>query len=98
MLDYGPVLPALDSPWCVEEIGGDSPQGYKQPAPPRQAIIAWCRSLALRTAPADAVVRLHGDLDGERSIFVPMHAHLLVDEPYETLYLIQDGLNLELNS
>jgi hypothetical protein len=36
MLDYGPVLPALDSPWCVEEIGGDSPQGHKQPAPPGQ--------------------------------------------------------------
>jgi hypothetical protein len=29
---------------------------------------------------------------------VPMHAHLLVDEPYEMLHLIQDGLNLELNS
>jgi hypothetical protein len=43
-------------------------------------------------------MRLHRDLDRERPAFVTMHSHLLVDEPNETLHLIQDGLNLELNS
>ncbi len=75
----------------------DSPQGHKQPAPPGQAIIAWCRSLALRAAPADAVVRLHRDLDRERPTRVTMHAHLLVDETHEMLHPIQNGLNLKLN-
>jgi hypothetical protein len=88
-----------DRPPCLEN---PRPEGAESsltdnvtspfPAEPRQ-----CRSLALRTAPADPVVRCHGDLDGERPIFVTLHAHLLVNEPYEMLHLIQDGLNLELN-
>ena len=75
------VLGALHSPRCVEEMRRDSPQGHKQPMPLRQAIVAWCRSLALRAASADAVMRLHRDLDRERATLVAMHAHLLVDEP-----------------
>jgi len=39
-------------------------------------------------------MRLYRDLDRLRSPLAAKHAHLLVDEPYETLHLIQDGLNL----
>ena len=39
-------------------------------------------------------MRLHGDLDRLRSPLAAMHSHFLVYEPYETLHLIQDGLNL----
>ncbi len=39
-------------------------------------------------------MRLYDDLDHLRSRLAAMHSDLLVDEPYETLHLIQDGLNL----
>jgi hypothetical protein len=39
-------------------------------------------------------MRLQGDLDQLRPPLAAKHAHLLVDEPYETLHLVQDGLNL----
>jgi hypothetical protein len=39
-------------------------------------------------------MRLYGDLDRLRSLRAAKHSDLLVYEPYETLHLIQDGLNL----
>src|ERR1019366_4023595 len=50
--------------------------------------------LTTRTAPAYAGMRLYGDLDGLRSLRAAKHSDLLVYEPYQTLHLIQDGLNL----
>jgi hypothetical protein len=71
--------------------------------------INWCGDvISSGFTPETRIADLHrirfnlqlseSDLDGERPTFVTMHSHPLVDEPYETLYLIQDGLNLELNS
>ena len=48
----------------------------------------------MRTAPADPVMRLYGDLDGRLPLPAAMHSDVLVYEPHETLHLIQDGLNL----
>src|ERR1035441_4780580 len=93
-----PVVGTLHPPWRVEKVGRNSPQGHKQPAPFRQAIIAWCRSLTLRAAPAHPPMWFHRDPDRERSSLVRMYTHLLVDEAHETLHPIQNGLNLKLNS
>ena len=50
--------------------------------------------LTTRTAPAYARVRLYGDLDRLHAFRTDNHPDPLVYEPYETLHLIQDGLNL----
>jgi hypothetical protein len=39
-------------------------------------------------------MRLDGDLDGLRPALGAKHAYLFVNEAYEMLHLIQDGLNL----
>jgi len=39
-------------------------------------------------------MRLQGDLDRLLALPDALHSDLLVYEPYETLHLIQDGLNL----
>src|ERR1022692_4692550 len=94
VLDYDSMLGTLYSPWRVAKVGGDSPQSHEEPAPLRQAVIARRRFLTTRTAPAYASMRLYGDLDRLRSLWAAKHSDLLVYEPYETLHLIQDGLNL----
>src|SRR4051812_38060562 len=61
VLDYNPMLGTLHSPWSVAKVGGDSPQRHEEPAPLGQAVIARCRFLTTRTAPAYAGMRLYGD-------------------------------------
>src|SRR5487761_178010 len=97
ILDDNSVLDAFHSPWRIEEIGGDSPQGHEQPTPLGQAIVAGCGSLALRAASSNAFMRLDGNLDGER-VALTLHSHLVIDETHKMLHPVQDGLNLELNS
>ena len=50
----------LHSPWRVAKVGGDSPQRYEEPTPLGQAVIARCRFLTTRTAPAYAGMRFYG--------------------------------------
>jgi hypothetical protein len=38
-----------------------------------------------------------GNLDGER-LALTLHSHLVIDRADKMLHLVQDGLNLELNS
>ena len=92
--DYYPVLGTLNAPWRVTKVGGDAPQWHEEPTPLGQAVLARRRFLTARTAPAYAGVRLYGDLDRLRSLRAAKHSDSLVHEPYETLHLIQDGLNL----
>jgi hypothetical protein len=94
MLDYNAMLGTRHTPWCIAKVGGDSPQRHKQPAPRRQTVIPRRRSLATRTAPAYARMRLYVDHDRRRFSLKAMHAHFLVYESDESLHLIQDGLNL----
>jgi len=94
VFDYYPVLGTLHPPWRIAKVGGDAPQWHEEPAPLGQAVIARCRFLTTRTAPTYAGMRLYSDLDRLRSLRAAKHADLLIYEPYETLHLIQDGLNL----
>jgi hypothetical protein len=87
-------LAALHSPRRVQKVSWDSPQRHKLPASPRQAVIAGCRSLALRTAPADAAMRLQLDLDHLRLALARAHPYFLINESHKPLYSIEDGLNL----
>jgi len=45
----------------------------------------------------DARMRLYPDLDRLRLATVTLHAHLAVYEAHETLHMIQNRLNLQLN-
>ena len=94
VFDNDSMLGAFHSPWRIVKPGGDSPQRHKAPAPLWQAIIAGCRFLALRAAPADPTVRLKPDLNPVRFPLPAIQAHLLVNETHKTLYSIQNGLNL----
>src|SRR5208283_866064 len=92
------MLGTLDPPRDVAIPGGDSPQRHKLPAPFRQTVIARCRSLAQRAAPANTAMRRDPDLNEVRLPLVAVHLYLFIDEARKTLYSIQDGFNLQLNS
>ena len=98
MLHGDAVFGALQPPWRIPEIRFDSPERHKQPASLGQPVVARSRFTAVRTSPADALMRFNENLDRWRQLRRTMHLHTLVDEAHETLHLIEDGFNLELNS
>ena len=63
------------------------------PTPLRQAVIAWRGFLTTPTAPVNPPMGLDGDVD-PRLVSVAMQAYFHVDEAYEPLHAIEDGLNL----
>src|SRR5450759_4533805 len=70
------MLGALHPPRGVAKPGWDSPQRHKLPAPFRQTVIARCRSLAQRAAPANTTVRRDPNLNGLRLPRATMQLHL----------------------
>src|ERR1019366_8003273 len=98
LLHHHAMRGTLDPPRGVAIPDGDSPQRHKLPAPFRQTVIARCRLLAQRAAPAPTTMRRDPDLNKLRLPAAAMHLYLFVDEARKRLYLIQDGLNLQLNS
>src|SRR6266566_9683086 len=85
-------------PRRVAEMGGDSPQGHKQPAPLRQLVIAGGRLLTLRAPPAHAAMRLQANFDRPRLALMTLQPNLLINKPGKVLHPVQNRLNLELNS
>jgi hypothetical protein len=53
---------------------------------------------AQRAAPAHTAMRRNPDLNKVRLPSAAMHLYLFVHEARKTLYSIQDGFNLQLNS
>ena len=98
LLHHHAMRGTLHPPRCVAKPGRDSPQRHKLPAPFRQTVIARGWPLAQRAAPAHTAMRRDPDLNEVRLPLAAMHLHLFVDKTRKTLYSIQDGLNLQLNS
>src|SRR5664280_1122367 len=98
LLHHHAMRGTLDPPRGVAIPGRDSPQRHKLPASFRQTVIARCRSLAQRAAPAHTAMRRDPDLNEVRLPSAAMHPYLFVHETRKTLYSIQDGFNLQLNS
>jgi hypothetical protein len=97
VLDAESMLGALDSTRGVVEVSGDVPQGWKEPGPFGQPIVARGGALALSTLAAHRRVRLQMDVDLQGATLVP-EPDLPVNEASEMLNPVQDGLNLQLNS
>ena len=88
------MLRAFHSPGRVPEMGGDSPQWHKQPAPLRQSVIAGGRLLTLRAPPAHAAMRLQANFDRVRLAPMTLQPNLLINKPGEVLHSVQNRLNL----
>jgi hypothetical protein len=84
----------LHSPGRVPEMGGDSPQRHKQPAPLRQSVVARGRLLTLRAPPTHVAMRLQADFDRPRLPLSTLQLNLLVNKPRKVLYSVQNRLNL----
>jgi hypothetical protein len=89
-----PCVAIAQAPLGVVEVGGNSPQWHKLPAPLRQAVITGCRSPALRAAPAHSAARLQPDLNPLGLTVARAEPHFLINESHTSLYSIEDGLNL----
>src|SRR5271167_374613 len=98
LLHHHAMRGTLYSPRSVAKPGRDTPQRHKLPAPFRQTVIARCRSLAQGAAPANTAMRRDPDLNEVRLPLAALHLYLFVHEARKTLYSIQDGFNLQLNS
>jgi hypothetical protein len=88
------MLRAFHPPGRVPEMGGDSPQRHKEPAPLRQSVVARRRLLTLRAPTTHAAVRLQADFDRARLPLLTLHLNLLVNKPRKVLYSVQNRLNL----
>ena len=94
VLDDYAMLGTLHSPRSIEKVGANSPQRHKLPAPLRQAVVAWCRLLALRATPAHPAMRLQLYFDHLGLPLAGAHPHFSVYESHKMLYSIEDSLNL----
>src|SRR5258708_66221 len=72
------MLGTLYPPGRVTKMGGDSPQGYEEPTPLRQTVVARRWSPTTRTAPAYPAMRLHDDFDRRWLPLGAIHVHLFV--------------------
>jgi hypothetical protein len=93
VLDHHSMRGTFHSPRRVAKPGGDPPQGYELPTPLWQAVIAWRGFLTTPTAPRNPSMGLDGDVD-PRLVPVAVQTYFPVDEAYEPLHEIEDGLNL----
>src|SRR5271169_6473735 len=94
LFHHHPMLCAFHPPGRVAELGGNSPQRHKQPAPLRQSVVAGRRLLTLRAPPAHASMRLQADFDRARLSLATLQSNLLVNKPGKVLYSVQNRLNL----
>src|ERR1700733_1255974 len=94
MFHHHSMLGAFHPPRGVPEMGGDSPQGHKQPIPLHQSIVARSRLLTLRAPPPHAAMRFQPDFDRARLSLLTLQSNLLVNKPSKVLYSVQNRLNL----
>ncbi len=92
MLDYHPVLRALNPPWSIDQPHRNPPQRHELPAPLLQPVVARASTLTPRTSPKPASMGFHQDFDRRLQ-----HPHLAVSEAHKMLHFIQNGLNVKLN-
>ena len=90
------VRRAGHAPGPVKEVDENSPERHKEPAPFREVVVARTRLLASGTFPANAPVGVNPHFDPPRSAHAPQ-ANAVVNEADKTLYLVQEGLNLQLS-
>src|SRR5262249_40669412 len=98
MLDHHPMLGTLHSSGCVDEIGGDPPQGDEEPSARGEPVIAGHWLETLRALGVDLAMGLQSDFDALRLAAMAAESDFLVNKTGKPLNSVQNGLNFELNS
>ena len=96
VLDPDPVRGTCHAPWPVKKVDDDPPQRHKEPAPLGQLVIARTSLLAGGTFAAHAQVGLNPHFDPLRTTRASQ-ADAVVNKADKMLYLVQEGLNLQLS-
>ena len=81
----------------IKKVDDNPPERDKEPAPLGQLVIARTRLLASGTFPANAPVGVDPHFDPPRRAHA-LQANAVINEADKTLYLVQEGLNLQLSS